>query len=61
MGNILNKKELKKLKNLGIKIQSSLSCDINSYGVPCRTDRFEAIKNMKEYLEIHDFKVTKNE
>jgi len=58
MSDTLTEKDLVKLKNLGNKISASLDCDINGYGVPCRTDRFEAIKNMTKYLKIHDYKVS---
>lgn len=58
MSDTLSEKDLDELKELGNKISASLDCDINGYGVPCRTDRFEAIKLMKKYLEIHDYKVS---
>lgn len=53
----LSEKELDVLKTLGEKLINSLSCDINGYGVPCHTDRFESIRLMKEYLQIHNIKV----
>ena len=58
MSDSLSEEDLVVLKNLGAKISNSLQCDINGYGVPCRTDRFEAVKLMKKYLEIHDYKVS---
>ncbi len=51
----LSNKEIKKLSKLGKNIQVSLSCDINGQGIPCRTDRFCAVKYMVEYLKIHNF------
>lgn len=53
---VLSGKEMGVLKTLGEEIRSCLSCDINGYGVPCHTDRFEAIRLMKEYLQIHNIR-----
>lgn len=55
--NILSEQELKILATLGKKIIKSLECNINGYDVPCRTDRFEVIRLMKEYLQIHQMRV----
>jgi len=52
--NTLTNKEIKKLIELGKKIQLGLSCDINGQGIPCRTDRLQAVEDMKEYLSIHN-------
>ena len=52
--NTLTEEELVELAELGRKIQLDLACDINGTGVPPRTDRLEAVKNMARYLEIHD-------
>ena len=49
--------EIEKLEKLGDDIQKDLSCDANGTGLPCRTDRLEAVSNMKRYLEIHDYDV----
>ena len=57
MSNTLNKKEIKKLIEVGKKIQLGLSCDINGQGFPCRTDRLQAVKDMIEYLKIHDLRI----
>ena len=54
MSDTLNKKEIKMLVELGKKIQLGLSCDINGQGIPCRTDRLQAVEDMKEYLSIHN-------
>ena len=59
-GTHLSDKEIKRLNKLGEGIRLSLDLDLTdlSYvGIPCRTDRFEAIKLMKEYLEINNYKV----
>ena len=55
MSDTLNKKEIKKLIELGKRIQLGLSCDINGQGIPCRTDRLQAVDDMIEYLKIHDY------
>ena len=57
----LSDTEVEKLAELGKLITVSLSCDANGIGLPCRTDRFSAIKSMKEYLEIHDYEITDKE
>jgi len=54
---ILSNQEQEELFRLGDDIQKDLSCDANGTGIPCRTDRLEAVSNMKRYLEIHDYKV----
>ena len=55
--NLLTTQEQEELFRLGEDIQKDLSCDANGTGVPCRTDRLEAVSNMKRYLEIHDYDV----
>ncbi len=57
MSDTLNKKETKKLVELGKKIQLSLSCNINGTGLPSRTNRLQAVNDMVEYLKIHDCEV----
>ena len=51
--NRLTDKEINRLVELGADIQRCLSCDINDTGLPCRTDRFEAVELVKKYLGIH--------
>jgi len=51
--NRVTEKEIKELVELGKNIQLCLSCNINDTGLPCRTDRFEAVTLMKKYLGIH--------
>ena len=55
--NLLTTQEQEELFRLGEDIQKDLSCDANGTGLPCRTDRLEAVSNMKRYLEIHDYDV----
>ena len=57
MSDTLNKKEIKRLIELGKRIQLGLSCDINGQGIPCRTDRLQAVEDMIEYIMIHDYRV----
>jgi hypothetical protein len=57
MSDTLNKKEIKKLSQLGKRIQLGLSCDINGHGIPCRTDRLQVVEDMIEYIMIHDYRV----
>ena len=54
---ILNSQEQEELFRLGDDIQKDLSCDANGTGLPCRTDRLEAVSNMKRYIEIHGYKI----
>ncbi len=51
----LTEKDIERLVKLGGDIQKGLSCDANGTGIPCRTDRLDAVSNMKRYLEIHDY------
>ena len=55
--NLLTTQEQEELFRLGEDIQKDLSCDANGTGEPCRTDRLDAVSNMKRYLEIHDYDV----
>jgi hypothetical protein len=57
MTDTLTNKEIDELVKLGKDIQAGLSCDANGTGEPCRTDRLDAVSNMKRYLEIHDYDV----
>ena len=54
---LLTAREQEELFRLGEDIQKDLSCDANGTGLPCRTDRLDAVSNMKRYLEIHDYDV----
>ena len=52
--NIINDKQWKRLAKLGESLIICLAVDLNGDGVPPRSDRFEALKLMREYLDIHD-------
>lgn len=55
----LSPQEIKKLKYLGERISLSLSplADLSEVGIPSRTNRFAMIELMKQYLEIHGYKL----
>ena len=56
----LNKKEIKMLNKLGKDISLSLdldNTDLNNIGIPSRTNRLQAVKDMIEYLKIHDLRI----
>ena len=55
MINTLTDNDIKRLAELGTKIKLALDCNANEIGVPCRTDRLDAVGKMKEYLELHDY------
>jgi hypothetical protein len=57
MPGTLNDTEIAELVELGKRIHESLSCDANGTGLPCRTDRLEAVRDMVRYLKLHDFYV----
>ena len=57
MADSLNDEEIDELLKLGTGIQLSLECCMQMVGLPCKTDRLEAVKLMKRYLEIHDYSV----
>ena len=53
----LTEKEINKLMDLFNKIKLDLSDD----SFPTRTNRLEAVENMKKVLEIHNYVVSENE
>ena len=57
MSDVLTVKEMRQLEDLGEKIQQDLACDLNGTGLPCRTDRLEAVENMIKYISIHGYRV----
>jgi hypothetical protein len=60
MSDTLNKKEMKRLNQLGESIRISLDLrltDLNGIGIPSRTNRFQAVEDMKEYLSIHGYEI----
>ncbi len=54
MSDHLNDKEVDQLMDLFDKIKLDLSDD----GFPTRTNRLEAVENMKKVLEIHNYEVS---
>ena len=57
MSDTLNKKEIDQLMDLFNKIKLDLSD--NSF--PTRTNRLEAVENMKKVLEIHNYEISEYE
>ena len=55
MSDILTDVDIEELATLGEIIVLSLGCDANGQGIPCRSDRFSAVRSMKKYLELHDY------
>ena len=54
MSDHLNKKEIDQLLDLFDKIK----LDLSDAGFPTRTNRLEAVENMKKVLEIHGYDIT---
>lgn len=50
MADALNDEEIDELLKLGTGIQLTLECCMQMDGLPCKTDRLEAVKLMKRYL-----------
>ena len=62
MADVLNDKELERLIELGKDIKGTLLFgDPNGNGYPSRTNRFALLDMFKEYLEIHEYTITKKE
>ena len=57
MSDSLNKKEVDQLIDLFDKIK----LDLSDSGLPTRTNRLEAVENMKKVLEIHNYVVSEYE
>lgn len=57
MPNALSEAEMDELAELTERLITSLSCNANGDGYPCRTDRLAAVADMKRYLELHDYVV----
>ena len=57
MLDVISEKKYKSLAILGKRIVDSLSCNVNDSGIPCVTDRLEAVENMKKYLVIHGYEI----
>jgi hypothetical protein len=56
--NTLSDTEIAELAYLGKRLILSLKCDINETGCPCHTDRMTAVKDMRRYLEIHEYSIS---
>ena len=54
MSDTLNKKEVDQLMDLFNKIK----LDLSAPGFPTRTNRLEAVENMKKVLKIHGYDIT---
>ena len=54
MSDYLNKKEIDQLMDLFNKIK----LDLSDESFPTRTNRLEAVENMKKVLEIHGYDIT---
>jgi hypothetical protein len=54
MSDTLNKKEVDQLMDLFDKIK----LDLQGSSFPTRTNRLEAVENMKRVLEIHGYQIT---
>ena len=54
MSETLNKKEVDQLLDLFNKIK----LDLQDSSFPTRTNRLEAVENMKKVLEIHNYNIT---
>ena len=57
MSDTLNKKEIDQLMDLFDKIK----LDLQNSSFPTRTNRLEAVENMKRVIEIHGYKLTREE
>lgn len=56
MTDTLNQKEVDQLMDLFDKIK----LDLSSNSFPTRTNRLEAVENMKKVLEIHNYSVSEH-
>ena len=54
MSDYLNKKEVDQLMDLFNKIK----LDLSDSSFPTRTNRLEAVENMKKVLEIHNYEIS---
>ena len=57
MSDILNVSEMTQLEDLFDKIK----LDLQNSSFPTRTNRLEAVENMKKVLEIHGYNLTREE
>jgi len=54
MSDHLNDKEVNQLTDLFDKIK----LDLSAHGFPTRTNRLEAVENMKKVIQIHGYDIT---
>ena len=54
MSDTLNEKEIDQLMDLFDKIK----LDLQDSSFPTRTNRLEAVENMKKVLEVHNYQIT---
>ena len=57
MSDYLNKKDIDNL----IKLFNAIKLDLSDDSFPTRTNRLEAVENMKKVIEIHGYKVVEVE
>ena len=55
--NILNGDEMEEL----VRLFDDIKLDLTVTDFPTRTNRLEAVENMKKVLEIHGYKLTREE
>ena len=54
MSEYLNKQEVDEL----FRLFEDIKLDLSDHNFPTRTNRLEAVSNMKRVLEIHGYKIT---
>ena len=57
LSDVINNQEEKQL----VTLFNNIKLDLSAPTFPTRTNRLEAVKNMKKVLEIHGYKLTKEE
>ena len=57
MSDYLNKKDIDNL----MKLFNAIKLDLSDDSFPTRTNRLEAVENMKKVIEIHGYKVVEVE
>ena len=54
MSDYLNKKDIDQL----MKLFNAIKLDLSDPSFPTRTNRLEAVENMKKVLEIHNYEIS---
>ena len=57
LSDIINNQEEKQL----VTLFNNIKLDLSAPNFPTRTNRLEAVENMKKVLEIHGYKLTKED